>query len=187
MTRARASFVHFHTHTSILSMQGTIHANKAVAQLFFRSLLHSPSPSVYHLYSDGSRSPAGVGAAAVDLHHGRQVFFRLGAYDSYSVDDAEFQGVLLGLLLVRELPVDARVCYIHVDRQGTIQALTRTSTNPKFQSFVDVILDAYQNVLKSRPGLRIRLNWVPSHVGIRGNETADSYAKKGVRLEMFVS
>ncbi|XP_066968129.1 uncharacterized protein [Macrobrachium rosenbergii] len=66
---------------------------------------------------------------------------------------------------------------IHTDSKGAIQATTKEKAeeNIRLLSSIWAIASLHQN--RNR---QISLNWIPSHVGIQGNEEADSLAKNGL-------
>lgn len=156
-------------------LKGEIAADRAQA---IRNFLDLPSdPTHCNLYSDGSRTPDGVGAAAIDLHGNRELIQRVGEVWRHTAYEAELAAIRLALELASTLPDDVTKCTIHTDNQTAIRALT---SPPRARPGQDLILDInlYAARLRHRrPSLAITLFWIPGHENILGNERADKRAK----------
>ncbi|KAG0720302.1 hypothetical protein GWK47_048812 [Chionoecetes opilio] len=68
---------------------------------------------------------------------------------------------------------------IHTDSKSSIQALRDTQPQDNIHLLTSTLLLAQR--LAAR-GCKITLNWVPSHVGLSGNEAADRAAKSAAAL-----
>jgi ribonuclease HI len=66
------------------------------------------------------------------------------------------------------------------DSQSAIKAIANPSNKPG-QAIVHRILDRVQAFRDRR--IKIRLHWIPGHIGIEGNELADRLAKQAVTSE----
>ncbi|XP_066965606.1 uncharacterized protein [Macrobrachium rosenbergii] len=66
---------------------------------------------------------------------------------------------------------------IHTDSKGAIQAITNEKAKENIRLLSSI--RAIASLLQSR-NRQITLNWIPSHVGIQGNEEADSLTKSGL-------
>ena len=82
-------------------------------------------PTVFHLYSDGSKTDHGVGAVATDLRHNCHLSTRLGEPTRATVYEGELVGIQLALQLATSLPTWATDIYIHLDNQPAIQSCTK--------------------------------------------------------------
>jgi hypothetical protein len=74
-------------------------------------------------------------------------------------------------------PEQYDTCYIFVDNQSSIQAIDK----PKQQSgqyIISNILESLDELQAQRPNLEFRIEWVPGHMDIDGNEKADEEAKR---------
>ena len=82
---------------------------------------------------------------------------------------------LTWLLLHKEiLPIEQVV--ILTDSRSGIEALNKST--PKYQSHrIDTIKKKAQD-LRAEANIEITIQWIPSHVGIEGNEEADETAKR---------
>ena len=135
-------------------------------------------PTVFHLYSDGSKTDHGVGAGAVDLRYNRHIATRLGPPTRATVYESELVGIHLALQLAATLPTLATDIYIHLDNRAAIQSCTK---HPRAQPAQHHLLKIHTSLAALRtthPNTRFHLNWIPGHEGIPGNERADKVAKK---------
>jgi len=94
--------------------------------------------------------------------------------DKSSVYTAELSAIRMALELIRRLKEKSFVIYS--DSLSSLQAI---------QSF-DIINITVFSILKlytqlTDRGKHVSLCWIPSHVGIKGNEMADNAAKEGIR------
>ena len=134
--------------------------------------LHTPGSQVY--YTDGSvDSESGrAGAAYVigAVAHGWRTS------DHCSSLQTELAAIL-GALQHFENSGGQRAV-VHTDSKTALQALSR-SHHPDNVALVTSILGLASNV-KAR-GATIALNWIPSHVGLWGNEKADVTAREAAK------
>ncbi|XP_064096331.1 ribonuclease H-like [Macrobrachium nipponense] len=68
---------------------------------------------------------------------------------------------------------------IHTDSKGAIQAITKGKAKENIKLLTSIW--AIANIHQTR-NRQITLNWIPSHIGIQGNEEADSLAKSGLHI-----
>jgi ribonuclease HI len=127
----------------------------------------SPAPLVY--YTDGSVNEDGTSGFAFVAPH---------ITKSYRASDG-CSTVQTELAAIREAVRDARSqsarhIVIHTDSQGAIDNLR----NPHRDN-VALNKDIQNNIRHSDKNFII--NWIPSHIGITGNEEADVAAKNGTR------
>ena len=129
--------------------------------------LHEP------IFTDGSKDGDRVAAAAV--LDGELYQFRLP--DKSSVFSAELKAVDLALDHIKE---DGYWRYIILtDSLSAMQALDNQKTdNPLITKLLDKLSDICEND-------DVVFCWLPSHIGIRGNEEADKAAKEALSLDVL--
>lgn len=125
---------------------------------------HKDSISVY---TDGSKTDHGVGASAVfpDL----VISHTLPTYTS--IFSAELIAIAMAVSGICDLPPDCAYTIFSDSRSALLALLDRSSKNP--------LVSAVQKLISSAQMTRrgIAFCWVPSHVGVQGNELADTEAK----------
>ena len=143
-------------------------------QLFLEHAeLHIDSTSVY---TDGSKSDGGVGSGVVVPS--------LSLSDSASLPKeasiftAELFAIILGLELIRHIP--SRNYTFYTDSRSASQALRQYAPKNAFVTKIKGLIHHMRTALQ----ITIQFCWTPSHIGIRGNELADTIAKAAIRLPM---
>ena len=135
-------------------------------RLLFLEHLNDHFNSVF-IFTDGSKSSAGVGYAAVFKDFNRS--FSLPTYAS--IFTAELYGILCALKEIVKLKGENFV--IFSDSRSALQILE--SFNPNHPLVVEIL--EWILVIK-HSGKSVSFCWVPAHVGIQGNEKADNLAKE---------
>ena len=118
------------------------------------------------IFTDGSRSDAGVGFGVVF-----PTFERSGRLpNSASIFTAELHGILAA---VKEtLLIDENAFVIYCDSKSVLDSLQQyNSVHPLVQDILEWLF------LAKRRGRNIEFCWVPAHVGVLGNERADQLAR----------
>ena len=135
---------------------------------FYLSLI-SEYPSSDFFFTDGSKTEAGVAAAAVSTKYPRKPLTRRLPDDS-SIYTAELQAILLAL---KRIYCSKRKSFLILS--DSLSSL-KTIFNLKYEHPVLVQnLELYMDLTKD--GKEVVFVWVPGHVGIRGNSAADAAAK----------
>ena len=136
--------------------------------------------SQYHgcekIFTDGSLREEKVAAAAVSdrrLNHPTQ--HRLP--DNCSIYSAELKAIILALKRVYQ---SKRSSFVIVS--DSLSALQAISTRKISHPFLAEIHDLHSDLVFD--GKEIVFLWVPSHVGIQGNEIVDRAAKEALELEV---
>jgi ribonuclease HI len=144
------------------------HIHKEQFNVFLSSALDS-----IHIYTDGSKDHTGTACAAVS--NGRLLLCRLP--DEASIFTAEARGIILALKIVET--TQASKFIIFSDSLSCLQAIKHPCwKNP-------VILDIIEKThILLVAGKEVKLCWLPSHVGIKGNEAADRAAKTALLLDI---
>lgn len=137
----------------------------STARQLFLSHTASHATSV-PVYTDGSKSDAGVGFGAVFPD-----FSRSGTLPAIaSIFTAELSALLLAIRTIFTLRVDTLTVYC--DSQAAL------STIEDFRRTHPIVLDIFSwLVLTKRRGHQVTFCWVPAHVSVRGNEKADEVAR----------
>jgi ribonuclease HI len=134
------------------------------------------------VFTDGSGFEGGVGAAAAAIKGGETGEPRtkhLGTHSENTIFEAEVCGAILALDIVAGTPRLTSVD-VFMDCQPAIIALSSPKTQPG-----KYLLAAFQalraRLCRARRTLKVRIHWVPGHVGIAGNEAVDACAKDATR------
>ncbi|OHW95426.1 reverse transcriptase [Colletotrichum incanum] len=136
------------------------------------------STNAAHIYTDGSGINGQVGAAAVCTTTEQTRKSYMGDDTTSTVYAGELQGIVLALEMAqadKENGNHRSKVFIHTDNQAAI----RSSAKPKGKSgayLLEIIADKTQALREQ--GLDVELRWVPAHIGIQGNEAADTAAKE---------
>ena len=127
------------------------------------------SDSYFEAYTDGSKSEHKVAAAAFftkDPDNPKTTRLR----DGSSVFNAELEGILLALKKFLTLS-QPKNFIIYTDSLSAVEGLRN-------KTFKTKNVKHFYNLLKKiSPQTQLVIAWVPSHVGISGNEKADRLAK----------
>ncbi|KAK6988508.1 ribonuclease H-like domain-containing protein [Favolaschia claudopus] len=134
------------------------------------------------IFTDGSGFEDGAGAAAV-VATGRGVGAKrqkhLGSMGEHTVFESEVCGAILALDIIADIPRLTDVD-IFLDCQPAIAALSSPKPQPG-QYLLAAFRAVLGRILSTRRTLKIRLRWVPAHVGIVGNELVDTLAKEAAQ------
>ena len=136
-------------------------------------ILQSRYTEYQHIYTDGSKDGEKVGCAFLYGNH----FSSLRIPDGSSVFTAEAKAIDLALDFIDS-------CFLHdkflifSDSLSMLKALNHTSSK---NSQIQKLLEKHQKIANTK---EILFCWLPSHVGIIGNEIADRKAKDSLHLNM---
>ena len=128
------------------------------------------------IYTDGSKAEEVVGCAAACDDYVQSV--RLPK--QCNIFTAELHAIKLALDIIRRS--SKRSFVIYSDSLSSLQAILHFQID---NEMILNILKAYNQLADC--GKRIAFCWVPSHVGIRGNEKADVAAKASLSLSTIAS
>ena len=139
--------------------------------------IHSLYPNHMKLYTDGSKilNSTSAGLWIPDYQHRENWKFTHGQVRS--IMSAELIAIDKGmtwLLLHKELLLIDQVVFLTDSRSG-IEALKNYT--PKHQSHTINSIKWKAQDLKAEANMDITIQWIPSHVGVEGNEEADVTAK----------
>ena len=122
-----------------------------------------------NIFTDGSKSSEGVGFAVYSEQD--QVSYSL-PYTS-SIFTAEVMAILYATLTINKSSNSKFTIY--TDSRSAIDALDQYEHKCSLVQKTKIMI----HKLKEK-GKEVQLCWIPSHIGIRGNEIADSMAKKAI-------
>ena len=149
-------------------------ANAHAGLLWDIKIFEGETARIY--YTDGSQKNATTSAALCRLgeKEGFDVAKNWGLGEGIEIADAEVFAMAKALSLAsRDPDKDVRSVYIFVDSQAAIARLQ----NRRDRIIQKAVTAA--ETLKHR-GIHARIQWCPSHMGIAGNEMADTLAKQGL-------
>ena len=134
-------------------------------------------PQHMAIYTDGSKSSEGVGFAIIT--NGRTIKKRL--VSRCSIFTAEIFAILTALKLIFNTCDPGSRIVIHSDCLSVLTSIKKLMPiHPLVREVQEWLI-----LLHSRKRIKTCFCWVPSHVGIGGNELADEAAKEAVRLPNF--
>ena len=125
------------------------------------------------IYTDGSITDLGTGCAFVipQMNHVKRFSLNYGI----SIFTVELFAILQALTFVNKMDIPPEKAAIISDSKSALQVLAKKQTKNRSE-MVNEILTLTNNLRQK--GTHVKLLWTPSHCGIKGNEMADSEAKK---------
>ena len=130
-------------------------------------------PSHHKIFSDGSKTDEGVGCAALLFSEREKKKLSLRLPTDSSIYTAELQALILALKLIYQSKHKSFL--ILSDSLSALQAIASRSFNHH------LLLEFHElHTSLLQDGYNISLAWVPSHIGIRGNEAVDQYVRKTI-------
>ena len=132
----------------------------------FQSLINDRYKNCKIIYTDGSKSPVYTGSAFYT--HLESKNYKLGNFSS--VYTAELHAIFEALSYIKVESINDWV--IATDSKSVIQSLQRFNhSHPLVNQIHDTLVDL------NRHNKIVTFLWIPSHIGIEGNERADTLAK----------
>lgn len=129
------------------------------------------------IFTDGSKTQEGsyVGYAIFIPAKDQIIKHRISSYAS--IFTAEALAILTALQTIQKLDIEKSV--ILTDSLSTLTAMSNFSTNKTSSHIIFQIQDQWTRL--SLEGKEVTFTWIPSHVGITGNEIVDSHAKDAIK------
>ena len=131
------------------------------------------------LYTDSSElQRGGVGAGVVMIHGGRIVDrWSVGLGMGIKVYDGELAGIARALTEASRTSLSFKHIWIFTDNQAAIRNSFKLSPHPGQQISLQ-IQQLTKHLLNCDLDRQLHLHWVPGHIGIQGNDEADTLAKQ---------
>ena len=132
-------------------------------------------PTDLEIYTDGSKTSEGVGAGIVIMEGSIPQKIGRRLPPMASVFTAEI--IAIKCALVTMLPYENRTTVIYSDSKSALEAIQGNSP----RGLVVEVRELLQDLLTRN--IRVTLCWIPSHVGIVGNELVDKVAKDATQKQ----
>ncbi|XP_015260458.1 PREDICTED: uncharacterized protein LOC107104854 [Cyprinodon variegatus] len=146
-------------------------------QTYVNTLIHERYGYYVHIFTDGSKNPEnGKTSCAFYIPELKvKVFKRLT--DHLSIYTAEIMAIMLALYWIEEVkPLRILICS---DSSAALTSLKNTLSKCREDIMLENLLSLYR---VRNLGIDVQFLWIPAHSGIKGNEMADSLAKKGLTI-----
>ena len=135
--------------------------------------LRSRLPDYQHIYTDGSKVEDKVGCTYISGNHHEKI--RLP--DGSSVFTAESKAIDMALDYVMNNSLENKFV-IFSDSLSVLKSLNHTASK---KTKIQNVIEKHHELSETK---EILFCWLPSHVGIKGNEAADVKAKASLDLEI---
>ena len=161
--------------------------SKKVDPLFLSTIVKERIDDKYahslQIFTDGSIDQSGDGGSAFVVPKSNVTrSYKLNR--GVSVFTAELYAIFMALTYLCNLSFFPKATVILSDSRSSLQALYRGGTKNR-NNLQLKILKLIDSIIGQ--GTNISLMWLPSHIGIRGNELADSAAKKAKSVGIKVN
>jgi ribonuclease HI len=142
----------------------------------FSEIIQSRWPSYKYIFTDGSKSSHGVGSSFFCENDNSNGVFKLPS--TYSSFNAECVAILEALLHIK------RKAYPHsVIFTDSLSCLKLLQSSPFKSNFSFIICNIFTCLLSLKNcSQNVVFAWIPGHIGISGNENADSLARWGCEV-----
>jgi len=150
--------------------------NPLILQVTARELISNKYKHCICVYTDGSVTTEGVGAAFVVP----QLSNLTKKYQPthVSISTVELVAILMALNFLTSCTRRRWRWRVFSDSLSALQAIKHSSQSSREDVVKDIVVVCHQLITR---GTDIVLQWVTSHVGVPGNESADRAAKQAAR------
>ena len=160
--------------TPVVCMRLARHPKKSTsAEEYLQYFLEHKHKADVEIYTDGSKSSAGVGAGVAILSNdARDHILGRRLHESASIHTAELYAIKLAL---QSLKTCRRItCSLYTDSRSAVQSIKNISYCRLVRDILELI------VILKRVEVEVVFCWLPGHAGIDGNELADKEAKSAI-------
>jgi ribonuclease HI len=124
------------------------------------------------VFTDGSKSSLGSGAAYIDTARDIHSKYRINL--TVSIMTVELIAILEALHYIKRQAFHN--CVILTDSKSALQHLARCASG--YSRGVQIAYEVLKVMLEvKKHSTHLKLQWIPAHIGLRGNEEADRLAK----------
>lgn len=137
----------------------------------------------HKLFTDGSKIGKETGAAFYDPSRNLKETYKITS-DYNSIMSVELFAISEALSYA--VTLDAQKVVVLTDSRSALQHIARCVSGARGASVAYGILAKALSLISN--GVDLRLQWVPSHIGVQGNEEADRLAKQAISVgvETFI-
>lgn len=133
--------------------------------------LKDPTPRPHSIYTDGSKSDLGTGAAFIHFHNNLKISHWTGTLNkSNSSFQAEYIAIDKALNYIKHNNI--KDVNLFTDSRSTIEAIINPNQRNKDINKIQILLNNLKNTK-----FKLQIYWIKAHVGLTGNEEADILAK----------
>ncbi|KAG6461494.1 hypothetical protein O3G_MSEX012673 [Manduca sexta] len=137
--------------------------------------LNNRYDNFHKFFTDGSLNGVEAGAAFYDLYANCHAKFKINS-NSISIMEIELVAILEALSYIKSTNYSNVV--ILPDSKSSLQHLAQCTSNFRGRPVAYAILKLLMELQSSSKN--IILQWIPSHMGLNGNEVADKLAKQAI-------
>jgi len=127
-----------------------------------------------HLYTDGSKTNVGIGASICDPQANKNIKYKIEA--NVSIMYAELCALFEALNYIKNINNNKFV--VMTDCKSALQHVARCTSSIRGVPIAYSILETIQEL--ERASKKIVIQWIPSHIGLLGNELADCLANEAI-------
>lgn len=138
-------------------------------------MINSKYRNWHKLYTDGSKTSGGSGAAYYDPSRNVKETYKIVS-ENICIMSVELLAISEALSYI--ITSDMGDVVVFTDSRSSLQHIARCASGVRGVSVAYAILKKVLFLL--RKGVNLRLQWIPAHIGIRGNEVADELAKEAI-------
>ena len=151
----------------------------SIYRAMYQSIIEEEYPNFTKIFTDGSKSNDGVGAAAIQLNPPMSCLASLPKEASiYTAESHALQMAVDYISRVHQNNANLshnKKYAIFTDSRSVLDSLNNSNDHPTIRYILHKL-----HVIRAQ-GVQVEICWIPSHLGIQGNEKADIKAKEASR------